>query len=129
MASYFVEQRIRTAQHQLELGVQKTRHLAMTTQKPHRIHFTDKGYEIFDATVADRLNPEPITTENWNSGVQVREKIPDTPPQFVLPEDWTITPTGLCDPLRFKITYKDSWMEFSFHPLNGTIQEVEFKME
>lgn len=129
MSSYFVELRLRNTLNQLETGLQKGRHLAMTTQKKHRIQFKDQGFEIYDATVAEKEKADPLYTQNWASGIQVREKIMETPPRFTLPEDWYLSPSGMCAPLHFRITYRQAWMEFSFHPLVGQIQGLEFRLE
>lgn len=128
MSSYFVELRLRNTLHQLESSVQKARHLAMTTQKNHRIQFNDRGLEIYDATVSEKQKNDPLHTEVWSSGIQVREKIPETPPRYTLPEDWHLTSSGLCAPLTFRITYQEAWMECTFHPLVGQIQNLEFRL-
>ena len=129
LATYFEEQRLRSSMHQFELLIQEARHLAMTTQKPYRLHFTEKKVELFDHSVSEKENRDPVDTESWISGVQLREKTEESPARYIMPEDWIFSSQGLCAPLRFRFTLQKSWMEFSIHPLDGTFQKLEFKIE
>jgi hypothetical protein len=129
LSAYFTEQRLRSSLRDFESILQEARHLAMTTQHSHRLHFTDKNIELFDATISEHQKPDPITTTAWASGIQLREKLNETPTRYVISEDWTISPQGLCDPLRFRLTLQQSWMEFSLHPLTGSLQNLEFYLD
>jgi len=129
LATYFEEQRLRSSMHQFELLIQEARHLAMTTQHPHQLHFTEKKVELFDLSLSEKENRTPIDTETWISGVQLREKTEETPTRYLMPDDWIFSSQGLCAPLRFRFTLQKSWMEFSIHPLDGTFQKLEFKIE
>lgn len=39
---------------------------------------------------------------------------------------WFLQPTGLMEPIQFRIEHKDDWLEFEFHPLTGNITEERF---
>lgn len=114
---------------QFEGILQEARHRSMTSQHPHRLHFTEKSVELYDSTIPEKMKPEPVQHETWISGIQLRERINETPVRYTIPEDWIISSEGLCDPLRFRFTLNQSWMEFSLHPLDGSIQNLEFKLD
>ncbi len=129
LSSYFTEQRLRTSMRQFESILQDARHRAMTSQHPHRLHFTEKTVELYDSTIPEKNKPDPVNIETWISGVQLREKINETPIRYTIPDDWMISSQGLCDPLRFRFTLNHSWMEFSLQPLDGSIQGLEFHLD
>lgn len=128
LATYFEEQRLRSSLHQFETILQEGRHRAMITQHPHLLHFSEKKVELLDGSLSPKEEREPLLSESWIAGVQLREKTEETPPRYVIPEDWTLSSQGLCAPLRFRFTLKNSWMEFSIHPLDGSFQNLEFKI-
>ncbi len=129
LGNYFEEQRLRSSMHQFATMIQEARHLAMTTQLSHRIHFSEKKIELFKGSPSKKEEPEPIRTESWFNNLQLREKTEETPARYVMPEDWIFSSQGLCAPLRFRFTLQKSWMEFSIHPLDGSFQNLEFKIE
>ena len=139
--SAFVEQGLRDDAHQFALMV-KTAMLKSSEQ--HRAYVIDASattaslHPLQDptatstaldsdaATAAAEVQPEDVTySTQFNSANQLLGPDPNKPEKWIPmpPTTWTFIPGELCVAPRVRMERGNAWLEMSFDPLTGNVQD------
>ena len=125
LSSGFIrEQRLRDPVRELLILAKTARTEAMTTGRPTGVVFGKSGFGL--------LRPgseEPTDTRKLPRGMSYVIR-PFESEKAVKPDGqvWIFQPTGLCEPITFRLEENDAWIEIAFDPLTASIAEESYNI-
>lgn len=122
----FLQEQIRGTARKLELFAKTARTRALNEQQPYRLFFEKNSFMV-----------EPLTKEK-KEGFRTSYRLPGG----VLSQmrswnekgnwkkmdklNWIFQPTGICEPLYFRFSKENAWLEMEFNPLTASSQNESF---
>jgi type II secretory pathway pseudopilin PulG len=100
---------------------QQSRVLRLIKEKKHSTLLLISGSQ------ANTQNPEVLDVVKIELPLRLLHKTwPAQTWGYDTSKEWFIQPSGLIEPLQFRIEKNQDWIEFEFHPLTGNIVEERF---
>ncbi|MFM7375745.1 MAG: Tfp pilus assembly protein FimT/FimU [Chthoniobacterales bacterium] len=123
-SGFMREQRLRDVVRELLVLAKTARGEAMTTGRPTGVVFGKKGFGL--------LRPgEEEASETYLLPKGMAYVIRPFASEKALKPDgqtWIFQPTGLCEPVTFRVEENDAWMEVAFDPLTANIGEEAYEI-
>lgn len=123
-SGFMREQRLRDPVRELLVLAKTARTEAMTTGRATGVVFGKKGFGLLSPG-----SEEPSDTYTLPRGMSYvirpfgSEKV--TKPDG---QTWIFQPTGLCEPIIFRLEEDDAWIEVAFDPLTANIGEESYSI-
>jgi prepilin-type N-terminal cleavage/methylation domain-containing protein len=130
ISGFSTEQQLRDPIRQLQLYSKTARRLAVHEGRDYEIQFNQKDFSIIAS-----LPPKEDGTKRKSFSKTYQIKRGNEffiqrwmSPKWRKPEKdrWVFVPSGLCEPLKVRVTRGKAWLECSFHPLTGAIQDESY---
>lgn len=123
-SGFMREQRLRDPVRELLILAKTARTEAMTTGRPTGVVFGKNGYGLLrpgadEASDTYKL-PRGMSYSIRPFGSEKTAK-PDG-------QTWIFQPTGLCEPITFRLEEDDAWIEVAFDPLTAGIGEEAYNI-
>jgi len=118
------EQRLRDVVRELLVFAKTARSEAMTSGRPAAVIFDKEGFGVLRAG-----DEEPSDVFDLPKGMSY-VIIPYGEEKPLRPDGqrWLFQPTGLCEPITFRLEHQDDWMEVAFDPLTAGISEESYSI-
>lgn len=125
------EEALREPSREIQKLVRSARQAAIREQKPKVLRFS-KEREVTKLLIINSINAaleNPPVEDSYSLPREIRilcrtwhdEKWSE--PRAI---QWFLQPTGLMEPIQFRLERNQDWIEFEFHPLTGNISEERF---
>lgn len=123
-----LQQQIRGTARKLELFAKTARTSALSEQQPYRLFFEKNSFVVEPLAKDQKENKDSFRatyrlpgevfaqTRSWEE--ESWEKIDQL--------NWIFQPTGICEPLHFRFSKKDAWLEMEFNPLTASSQNEAY---
>jgi prepilin-type N-terminal cleavage/methylation domain-containing protein len=123
-SGFMREQRLRDVVRELLILAKTARSEAMTTGRPTGVVFGKKGFGL--------LRPgadEPSDVFQIPQGMSYSLR-PFAAEKALKPDGqtWIFQPSGLCEPVAFRVEENDAWIEVLFDPLTADIGEEAYEI-
>ena len=121
-SGFMREQRLRDVVRELLVLAKTGRAEAMASGRATAIVFDKNGFSL--ARSANQESAETFALPRGMSYVLV----PFGGEKAVKPDGqrWIFQPTGLCEPVSFRVKEEDAWMRVTFDPLTANIADEEY---
>lgn len=123
-SGFMREQRLRDPVRELLILAKTARTEAMTTGRTTGVVFEKKGFGLLQSgneELSDSYElPEGMSYTIIPFGSEKAAK-PDG-------QTWFFQPTGLCEPVTFRLQENDAWMQVTFDPLTANISEESYSI-
>jgi len=118
------EQRLRDVVRELLVFAKTARSEAMTTGRTAAVIFDKEGFRVLRAG-----DEEPSEMFELPEGMSY-VIIPYGGEKPLRPDGqrWVFQPTGLYEPITFRLEHNDDWMEVAFDPLTAGISEESYSI-
>jgi prepilin-type N-terminal cleavage/methylation domain-containing protein len=123
-SGFMREQRLRDVVRELLVLAKTGRAEAMSTGRPAAVVFDKNGFAL------SRPGAEDVSEAFTLPGGMSYALVPFGEEKAVKPEGqrWVFQPTGLCEPVTFRVEEDDAWMSVTFDPLTAGIAEEAYSI-
>jgi len=126
ISSVIAQQKLKDPAQQLKLYAKTARRLAVEKQHPFQILLTEKEYVLSSLEIDSKTNKPKVTQlmhYKIPSGITFTAQRWNTK-ELKKPADelWVFQPSGILEPVHVRFQNKNSWIDFTFHPLTAGSQ-------
>lgn len=127
-----IQEQVRGAARKVSLFAKTARTQALAEQQPYHIIFEKNTFMVSPIAPPKKTEKEeakPGFTESYRLPKDVLCQIRSWEEEkWSKAEnlDWVFQPTGLCEPLRIRLSKDNAWFEMEFNPLTANTQNEAF---
>lgn len=123
-SGFMREQRLRDPVRELLILAKTARTEAMTTGRPTGVVFGKNGYGLL-RPAADEASDTYTLPRGMSYSIRPFGSEKTAKPDG---QTWIFQPSGLCEPITFRLEEDDAWIEVAFDPLTAGIGEEAYNI-